>query len=125
MGSFNRDGLEKVMAMYADDVQFEDVTFAHKVSGKVELRKFFAGFFDPGSGEHLFTVTNYTGGTDAGAAEWTWRGKHGGEFLGAPAAGKTTEARGVSVLTFHNGKIASQHDYWDSGTVLRQLGAIK
>jgi ketosteroid isomerase-like protein len=45
--------------------------------------------------------------------------------MGAPASGKSTEARGVSVLTFRQGAIASQHDYWDSGTVLRQLGAIK
>lgn len=37
MGSFNREGLEKAIDMYADDVQFEDVTFAHKISGKAKL----------------------------------------------------------------------------------------
>ncbi|MGA2410957.1 MAG: ester cyclase [Candidatus Binataceae bacterium] len=125
MGGFNREGLDKVMDMYADDVQFEDTTFAHKANGKTELRKFFAAFVDPSAGEHTFTVTGYTGGLDAGAAEWTWRAKHRGEFMGAPADGKSTEVHGVSVLIFNHGKIASQHDYWDSGTVLRQVGAIK
>jgi steroid delta-isomerase-like uncharacterized protein len=125
MSGFNREGLEKVMDMYTDDVQFEDVTFAHKVKGKAELKQFFAGFVDPKAGENVFTVTGYGGGTEAGAAEWTWRAKHAGDFMGVTAAGKSTEARGVSVLTFRNGKIVSQHDYWDSGAVLRQLGAIK
>lgn len=41
------------------------------------------------------------------------------------AAGKETIAKGVSVLTFRDGKISSQRDYWDSAAVLRQLGAIK
>ena len=77
------------------------------------------------SGEHVFTVTNYTGNADAGAAEWTWRAKHAADLWALPLLAKSTEARGVSVLTFRQGAIASQHDYWDSGTVLRQLGAIK
>jgi steroid delta-isomerase-like uncharacterized protein len=125
MASFSREGLERAIEMYADDVQFEDVTFAHKVSGRAELKQFFAGFVDPAADVNVFTVTGYTGGPEAGAAEWTWHAKHGGEFMGMPAAGKSTEVRGVSVLTFRNGKIVSQRDYWDSGTALRQLGAIK
>lgn len=125
MGSFNAAGMEKALDMYADDVQFEDATFAHKVSGKAELRKFFAAFTDPAAGEHVFAVTAYAGGTDGGAVEWTWQAKHAGDFLGVPAKGKETNVKGVSILTFKNGKIASQHDYWDAGTVLRQLGAIK
>lgn len=125
MGSFSREGLDKVMGMYADDVQFEDVTFAHKVSSRAELKKFFGGFLQPGAGQHVFTATAFIGDRDGGAVEWTWRAKHEGDFLGAPAAGKETNVKGVSVLNFKNGKISSQHDYWDAGTVLRQLGALK
>ncbi len=36
MGSFNREGLETAMDTYAYEVQFEDVTFAQKISGKAE-----------------------------------------------------------------------------------------
>jgi hypothetical protein len=32
------------------------------------------------SGEHVFTVTNYTGNADAGVAEWTWRAKHAADL---------------------------------------------
>ena len=121
MGSFSAAGLEKALGMYAEDVQFEDVTFAHKANGKADLRKFFSGFVAPGAGEHVFTPTAYCGNADGGAVEWTWRAKHESEFLGTPAKGKQTTVKGVSILTFKNGKIASQHDYWDANTVLQQL----
>lgn len=113
------------MALYAEDVQFEDVTFAHKITGRAELEKFFAGYFERRTGEHVFSATEYTRGADPGAVEWIWRAKHAGDFLGVPAAGRTTEARGVSVLSFRGGKFVSRRNYWDSGTVLRQVEALK
>jgi steroid delta-isomerase-like uncharacterized protein len=114
-------GTEKLGTYYADDVQFEDVIFAHKCNGLAELRKFFSAFGSPEAGEHAFTVTAYAGGSDGGAVEWTWQAKHGGDFLGVPAKGKQTNVKGVSILTFKNGKIASQHDYWDANAALQQL----
>lgn len=121
MGSFTAAGMEKALGMYADNVQFEDITFAHKANGIAELRKFFSGFVAPGAGEHVFTANAYAGNADGGAVEWTWQGKHEGDFLGVPAKGKQTTVRGVSILTFKNGKITSQHDYWDANTALQQL----
>jgi steroid delta-isomerase-like uncharacterized protein len=121
MNSFTASGMEKALGMYADDVQFEDVTFTHKANGIAELRKFFAGFNDPKAGENVFTATSYAGNADGGAVEWTWQAKHASDFLGVPAAGKQTTVKGVSVLTFKSGKIASQRDYWDANTVVQQL----
>jgi steroid delta-isomerase-like uncharacterized protein len=121
MSSFNAAGMEKALSMYADDVQFEDVTFAHKCKGIAELRKFFSGFSSPDAGENVFTVTAYAGNADGGAVEWNWQAKHASDFLGVPAAGKQTTVKGVSILTFKGGKIASQHDYWDANTVVQQL----
>lgn len=123
MSEFTAAGMEKALSKYADNVQFEDVTFAHKANGIAELRKFFSGFVAPGAGEHVFTATAYSGNADGGAVEWTWQAKHVGDFLGVPAKGKQTTARGVSVLTFKNSKIASQHDYWDANSVVQQLKA--
>ena len=125
MSCFNQGGLEKVMSMYADDVQFEDVTFGFKANGKGELREFFKGFTDPNAGENQFTTTAYSGSSEGGAVEWTWHARHAGDFMGASAAGKETQVKGASSLTFKGGKISSQHDYWDASSVLKQLGAIK
>jgi steroid delta-isomerase-like uncharacterized protein len=121
LGSFNAAGLEKLFGMYAEDVQFEDITFSHKCSGLAEVKKFFAGMASPGAGENVFTANAYVGDTNGGVVEWTWQAKHAGEFLGIPAQGKQTNVRGVSVLTFRGGKITSQHDYWDANTAIQQL----
>lgn len=126
MSHYNRGGVEDLVRLYADDVKFEDVTLGDRAAGKAELRQAFISFLiAPGASENSFTVTAYTGNSNGGAAEWTWRAKHAGEFLGAQAAGKETVAKGASVLTFRDGQISSQRDYWDSAAVLRQLGAIK
>ena len=114
-------GIEKMGKYYNEDVQFEDITFAHKENGLANLRKFFAGLASPNAGENTFTVTAYSGGSEGGAVEWTWQAKHASNFLGVPAAGKQTTVKGVSILTLRGGKIASQHDYWDANTVLQQL----
>jgi len=121
VGCFNTGGLEKLFAMYTDDVQFEDITFAHKCSGLSELKQFFGAMASPGAGENHFTATAFVGDSNGGTIEWTWQAKHAGDFLGVPAKGKETNVRGVSVMTFRNGKIASQHDYWDANTAIQQL----
>ncbi len=124
MSSFSA-GVGTVMDMYADDVQFEDVIFAHSCEGKAELTKFFAGLETPEAGENAFSVNDYSGDANGGAVEWTWQAKHAGDFLGVPAKGKETTVKGVSILTFTGGKIASQRDYWDAAGALRQLGAME
>ena len=118
-------GIDKVMDMYADDVEFEDIIFGEKLSGKAKLREFFSAFADPKAGVHKFAAVSYTGTSEGGAVEWTWNAKHASDFMGVPAAGKETNTRGVSILTFKGGKIASQHDYWDAAAVFKQLGAVK
>ena len=122
----NFANLDKLMDMYADDAQFEDVIIAHKESGKAALTKFFAAAGNPAYAENTFTAVGYSGNADGGAVEWIWQAKHtGGKILGVPSKGKETNSRGTSVLTFKNGKITTQRDYWDAAAVLRQLGAIK
>jgi steroid delta-isomerase-like uncharacterized protein len=121
LGCFNAGGLEKLFSLYAEDVQFEDITFSHKCNGLSELKKFFGSMADPNSGENVFTANAYVGDANGGTIEWTWQAKHAGDFLGIPAKGKQTTVRGVSVLTFRSGKVASQHDYWDANTAIQQL----
>lgn len=117
-------GLDEVMLHYADDVTFEDSVFGEKRQGKAALREFFAAFFDPRSGHQAFTVLSYRGDATGGVVEWLWEGEHAGDLLGVPAAGKKTTTLGVSVFTFADGLVTSQHDLWNARAVLQQLGAI-
>ena len=86
-------------------------------------RAFFAKFMDPAARENSFTFVTYSGNTNAGAVEWLWKATHNQDFAGLSARGRETKVRGVSVLTFGSGKIASCHDYWDARTLMQQLGA--
>jgi steroid delta-isomerase-like uncharacterized protein len=118
--------VEKLMDMYADDADFEDVIIAHKERGKAAIKKFFAAAGNPLYAENTFAAVDYSGNADGGVVEWTWEARHAaGRILGVAAKGKETTTRGASVLTFRNGKIATQRDYWDAAAILRQLGAIK
>jgi len=122
----NFTNVEKLMEMYADDARFEDVIIAHREEGKQAIKKFFTAAGNPAFAQNTIEAVDYSGNTDGGVVEWTWEAKHAaGRILGIPAKGKQTNTRGASVLTFVNGKIATQRDYWDAAAVLRQLGAIK
>jgi len=65
----NFANLDKLMDMYADDAQFEDVILAHKESGKTALAKFFAAAGNPAYAENTFTAVGYSGDADGGAVE--------------------------------------------------------
>lgn len=43
---------------------------------------------------------------------------------GLPPTGKRVEAGVVAIITFKDGKISSEHLYWDHASVLAQLGVI-
>ena len=118
--------LDAAMAYFHDDINWSDMCLPHHVSGKVALRELFRmGLEGPDSGKHQMTAHRYIGDVDGGVVEWTWRAEHIAPFMGADAAGKSTECKGASVLVFQNGKIVEQRDYWDAPSVLRQLGVFK
>jgi hypothetical protein len=48
----------------------------------------------------------------------------GREIPGVPTTGKRVEVGVVGIITFENGKIASEHLYWDHASVLAQLGIL-
>jgi steroid delta-isomerase-like uncharacterized protein len=56
-------------------------------------------------------------------AEWEIGGTHLGEFLGVAPTGEYAIVRGCDVAEFAaDGTIRSNHVYWDSATVARQIG---
>ncbi len=114
--------VDAMMDFYNETVDFEDLTLGLVFTHRDEVRTFFATFGLPGAGRHSFTAHRYIGTENEGTIDWTWHADHEGDFMGHPAAGKHTEIRGVSVMTFSGGKIRSQFDLWDSGAGYKQLG---
>jgi steroid delta-isomerase-like uncharacterized protein len=55
-------------------------------------------------------------------AEFKLRGTHEGSFRGLPATGRAFECRMVSLFVFEADRLVCERVYFDSATILRQLG---
>jgi steroid delta-isomerase-like uncharacterized protein len=59
---------------------------------------------------------------DGVAAEFILRGTHEGELRGMPPTGKSFECRMVALFLFEDDRLVCERVYFDSATILRQLG---
>ncbi|HEY2659552.1 MAG TPA: hypothetical protein VGI79_07505 [Caulobacteraceae bacterium] len=59
-----------------------------------------------------------------GMMSWIWKAVHKGDFLGMPAAGKSTVTRGTTFHCYKNRKIVRDFTMWDLRHVAVQLGVI-
>lgn len=123
------DRTDELMTLYSEKFEFEDVNFDLRINDDLgALRQFFSGFVieNPEESYNRFDVFDYVGDNRLGSFQWTWESKHAGDFLGVPAAGKTTKTRGVTVMGWNeDGKIVLERSIWDALPVLQQLGAVK
>ena len=117
--------LDKSLAAFAADATFTDVPSRRTVpasEGYRQLLLFFADAF-PGSSVEL---TNVFGTDDQMALEFTGRGTNNGPLHlptgDVPATGRYSEMQFSEVVRIQNGKIVSLHIYYDTLTLLQQLG---
>jgi steroid delta-isomerase-like uncharacterized protein len=59
-----------------------------------------------------------------GMMSWIWKAVHKADFLGMPAAGKSTVTRGTTFHCYKNRKIVRDFTMWDMRHVAVQLGVI-
>jgi len=55
---------------------------------------------------------------------WESRGTHQGEYLGAPATGKSIVARGITITRLADGRAVEDWSSWNEVSVLHQLGIL-
>src|ERR1700747_1182607 len=115
----NSHSPEKILPVFTADVFYEDVAFGEVSHGSAELRKFAASEFEGVPDLELKTVrANVHGGH--GTIEWVFSGTDKGVFN----TGKRFSVRGVSVIDVRDGKISRSLDFYDSGTIMRQVGVL-
>jgi steroid delta-isomerase-like uncharacterized protein len=56
---------------------------------------------------------------------WVWKAKHNMDFLGLPAKGKITHARGMTFHCYKNRKIVREFTFWNFRHVAIQLGVLE
>jgi len=119
------NNLDAVMDRWADRFEFADLNLGIYIDNdKERLHRFFTTFenADPGASKHYFKPTRYHGDENGGCTEWLWEVQHKTDFLGLPAAGKTTKVQGWTIHKFGGGKIIMERNLWDSAALQRQLG---
>jgi carboxymethylenebutenolidase len=98
-------------------------------NGKEELREFYAKHFIPimPADTEIIPISR-TIGSDRLVDEMIIRFTHTIEIdwwlPGIPPTGKRVECATVAVITFRDGKLLSEHIYWDQASVLVQLGLL-
>lgn len=117
------NNMDQLLGVFTEDVLYEDVTMGAVNHNKEELRGFANGFFSAFP-DIRFTVDSVFIAGNHAAVEWTVTGTQTGDMPGMPASNRQATLRGVSIIEFGGGKIARQADYWDSATLLRQLGFL-
>ena len=111
----------KAVSLLADNCEYWDVTQPAPFKSKQEIETFFKAYFDSFPNVQYEVLRVFTSG-DQVACEWRMRGTQEKELDGINGIGKSVDLVGASLCTVVNNKIVRQIDFWDSGTMLRQLG---
>jgi steroid delta-isomerase-like uncharacterized protein len=119
IAAWNSRSPDKMIPLFTADIFYEDVAFGEVSHGSAELRKFAASEFEGIPDLELKLLrANIHGGH--GTIEWVFSGTDKGVFN----TGKKFSVRGVSVIDVRDGKISRNLDFYDSATIMRQVGVL-
>ena len=126
VAAFNGGDWQGLRAGLASDSRYEELGTERKVDGPEQIVELFKGWkqaFPDAEG----TVTSAVASGDKAALEVTWTGTHTGPLVTAegtiPASGKRQQTPGAIFFTFAGDQIKESRQYFDSLTLLKQIGA--
>jgi steroid delta-isomerase-like uncharacterized protein len=126
VAAFNTGDWEQLRAGLASDSRYDELGTQRKIEGSekiVELFKAWKTAFPDAVG----TVTSAVASGNKAALEVTWKGTHSGPLATAegtiPASGKLQETPAAFFFTFDGDKVKASRQYFDSMTLLKQIGA--
>ena len=122
--AINRRDVEALRALYTSDVQTDD-PIAHS-EGIDAVQACWESWWHA-FGRLEITVNRTFGDDNRRANDWTLRATNDGPFAvpdgsTIPPTGRSVEIHGGSIIELADGRIRRQHDYFDFGELLAQLG---
>jgi steroid delta-isomerase-like uncharacterized protein len=124
--AFNNGDWERLEAGLAADATYDELATQRKVDGPEKIVELFKGWktaFPDAAG----TVTSAVGSGSTAVLEVTWKGTQTGPLVTAegtiPASGKSQETPAAFFFSFEGSKIKESRQYFDSLTLLKQIGA--
>jgi len=123
--AFNNGNWELMRGQLAFDSRYDELGTQRKIENPQKIIELFKGWkaaFPDGAG----TVTSAVSSGNQVALEVTWKGTHSGPLETAegtiPASGKRQETPAALFYTFEGNKIKESRHYFDSLTLLKQIG---
>lgn len=126
---FEQGNADMAMATMTDHPVLIHVPVSSGAAGKEELRKFYEEIFIPQlpPDAELQLLTRSVGQNrlvDEFILHFTHTLRMDWFAPGVEATGRRLAVPHVGIISFENGKISSEHIYWDQATVLEQLGLL-
>jgi steroid delta-isomerase-like uncharacterized protein len=123
--AFNSGDWDLLRGTLASDSRYDELGTQRKIEGPekiIEVFRLWKAAFPDGAG----TVTSAISSGNEVALEVTWTGTHTGPLETAdgtiPASGKRQETPAAVFFTFEGDKIKESRHYFDSLTLLTQIG---
>ena len=124
--AFGAGDWERLQAGLTPDACYDELGTQREVEGPEQIVELFKGW-KQAFPDAVGTVTSAIAGGDTVALEVTWNGTHTGPLTTAegtiPASGKHQETPAAVFFAFAGDKIKASRHYFDSLTLLKQIGA--
>jgi steroid delta-isomerase-like uncharacterized protein len=125
--AYNSGDMEQFRSLLTPDSVYREFATGREirgVDGIIEANQGWNDAFPGSSGE----ITNAFGSGDQAVLQIVWTGTHKGDLVTPngtiPATGKQVRIPACQVVTVTNGKITATDHYFDSMTMLSQLGVL-
>ena len=126
VAAFNSGDWERLHAGLAADCRYDELGTARTIAGPEQIVELFKGW-KQAFPDAVGTVTSAVASGDMVALEVTWNGTHTGPLTTAegtiPASGMRQETPAAFFFIFALDKIKASRHYFDSLTLLKQIGA--
>jgi steroid delta-isomerase-like uncharacterized protein len=123
IAAVNSHDVDKIVAFFTDDCEYEDAIMREVVRGKPELRAYFVEWFAVFP-DLSFVIKSHYLSPEGGGIEFTFSGTHTNPVMGLPATNKPFTVRGASIVELREGKIRRESDYWDAASFMTQIGMM-
>ena len=125
--NFNSRNIQAVLDIVTEDSQLIDMALGMTWQGKAGWKEWLEGWATTAPDAQT-EVTNLIADGDTIASEHTGRGTHTGPLPTPggiiPATNRPFELKFAEIFQLRGGKIAVMKAYWDSASLMRQLGLI-
>lgn len=119
--SWNSGDVAGVLSFYDERILWTNVAMEEAYSGKDEVGGYLSRMLTAFPGLSFRVTHKYPRGHRV-AERWVISGEHLGPYLGIPPTGRHVDIHGMSIVHLSEGRFMSDRFYFDTSSVLRDMG---